>query len=957
MDSWSVVGATASIVSLVDFGLKVCRRLNDYNDKVQNLPGTFRALSEQLPLIVDTVSNIRQNCELNNIDISESTLRALVIVIQGLRDQIHVLNDMLDKITTTPDDSVWDRHLKMFRSLRLESDVNRIYTVIRNYRDTLLSYQASRYQGLAPVVLDPDFQPIIEFPDTRQSPAFVGREDILSAIEHHFDNDKGSPRKVVLRAMGGQGKTQVALRFCQQAFRPDRAGNRRYHAIFWVDASTEGTVRKSFKNIRAAVEKTSQQTQIDEEDGIMYVKRIMKTWSFPWLIVFDNYDNPAEFGIADYMPFGVHGAILITTRHEDVGQWGRLIDVPGLPEDDALILLMEQCRVEEKADNLPKAQEIVKRLGYLALAIHQAAAYIWKHPPIHSFLATYETQKKNVMKWTPSVWVYRHTTEKEWESALSVFTTWELSISQITDHDTRKRAERFLTVCAYLGKSNISEDLIKLSYSEPEDWMKLFLHDGKWNSTHYSGIVIKLRELALVQAVSGDSNDFSIHPMVADWLKCRGEDSTLIKKQQQQQRDRASAATLLKNFLQLQVDSAGSPHGYMDMPLEARGNVLLQVTSCEGRIDEFLALDIGSSNWEAIYSCFSELHESVGDYSRALLLQEEVVQRRQNKYNPDHPLLLASQRFLGRIYLGLGKFQEAENCLRNAQARDSLEDLVKGDISALDTADILVKTLVCQAKFEEAEGRLAQLIKIKKELYGESGRPFLRSRRMLAWLLENDGELERAETLLAHDLRKCEEQFEAEDLDTLTTYNAYAVLSHMKGDLIKAEELSRKAVQGRARRLGPTHPSTLNALTNMSMVLASQTDKSDEGLELARKVLSLRQQKLGDYHIATLVSIVNLIRILESLDTHNRANQPEIRQLKDKLERALEQEVWGASMLDYEVRPRMLTGDSQVLPVSRISNPGFRGQIRDQRHSNRTRRGSPARIDPRILQSAMQQQQ
>jgi hypothetical protein len=114
----------------------------------------------------------------------------------------------------------------------------------------------------------------------------------------------------------------------------------------------------------------------------------------------------------------------------------------------------------------------------------------------------------------------------------------------------------------------------------------------------------------------------------------------------------------------------------------------------------------------------------------------------------------------------------------------------------------------------------------------------------------------------------------------------------MEGVVSKAEELIRKAAEGRTNRLGRPHPSTLNALTNLSMVLASQANKFDEGETLAREVLSLRQKKLGEYHTSTLVSVVNLMRILlEGRDTYGRAYGSEIKELQAKLGEALDKGV------------------------------------------------------------------
>ncbi|KAJ0418762.1 hypothetical protein BJY00DRAFT_314676 [Aspergillus carlsbadensis] len=202
---------------------------------------------------------------------------------------------------------------------------------------------------------------------------------------------------------------------------------------------------------------------------------------------------------------------------------------------------------------------------------------------------------------------------------------------------------------------------------------------------------------------------------------------------------------------------------------------------------------------------------------------------------------------------------------------------------------------------------------------------------MLAWLLENNGDLEQAERMIADDVVKCEELFGDDDLDTLIAYNAYAVLFLVKGDLPRAEDFSRKSAEGRERRLGPAHPRTLNALTNLSMILAPQAHKYNEWLDLARKVLDFREQELGGYHIATLVSAINLMQILGRMDSRHRAsNESEIRQLRGRLERALERGVWGVSMLDNAVRPTTLAGGSDIIRASTTSRLGFMGWIREQ---------------------------
>jgi tetratricopeptide (TPR) repeat protein len=421
--------------------------------------------------------------------------------------------------------------------------------------------------------------------------------------------------------------------------------------------------------------------------------------------------------------------------------------------------------------------------------------------------------------------------------------------------------------------------------------------------------------------------------------------------------------TLLKTYLRYTFND--SAHGYLDTSAAIRESILLQVTSCEGNIEKFLHLNINSDDWENISETFAEFHENVGDYSNALALQSEVVRRRKIKLSPDNPDLISSQCLLGQIYNSLGQFEEAEYQLRKVQLQKRASS--KQDISVLKAADNLIWALVCQGKYAEAKGNLEQQTRALRSLYGEDSRPLLRSFRMLGWVLANDDNLGDAESLIANTTAKCEEFFGENDLDTLTCYNAQGVLYRMEGVVSKAEELIRKAAEGRTNRLGRAHPSTLNALTNLSMVLASQANKFDEGETLAREVLSLRQKKLGEYHTSTLVSVVNLMRILlEGRDTYGRAYGSEIKELQAKLGEALDKGVWGADILDSELGTTRLDGDLGVLPVFRTSRFGPKEWIRShipdwsKRHKQPTHSRLPTtyeRVDLRTYLSALQQTQ
>jgi NB-ARC domain len=71
---------------------------------------------------------------------------------------------------------------------------------------------------------------------------FFGREDELIKIASYFDDETDQPRILVLHAMGGQGKSQIALEYCQRT-------RQTYRGVFWVNGSSTFTTTQSLVGI------------------------------------------------------------------------------------------------------------------------------------------------------------------------------------------------------------------------------------------------------------------------------------------------------------------------------------------------------------------------------------------------------------------------------------------------------------------------------------------------------------------------------------------------------------------------------------------------------------------------------------------------------------------------------------------------------------------------------------
>src|SRR5271155_235059 len=98
---------------------------------------------------------------------------------------------------------------------------------------------------------------------------------------------------------------------------------------------------------------------------------------------------------------GDHGDILFTSRHNGLDRLGTLLEVPPMTNEDGVGLLLYGYQEDDIQRHKIDASEIVSRMGGLALAIDQAAAYIkYKRMPLDrlaNFLTTYEAQRKKIL--------------------------------------------------------------------------------------------------------------------------------------------------------------------------------------------------------------------------------------------------------------------------------------------------------------------------------------------------------------------------------------------------------------------------------------------------------------------------------------------------------------------------------------------------------------------------------
>ncbi|TGO30743.1 hypothetical protein BPAE_0003g00270 [Botrytis paeoniae] len=160
------------------------------------------------------------------------------------------------------------------------------------------------------------------------------------------------------------------------------------------------------------------------------VRNEIETWKEPWLLVFDNFDDPADYNITKYLPQSDFGLIIVTGRHPAANDLGYPIPIDDLLEEEAINLLFHRTNQERTHADIGDARKIYCHLSCLALAVDQAGAYIKSTGiDLSLFIENFDKQQENIIAWSPPPKNYKRLdpAAPDQEIALTVSTTWELS--------------------------------------------------------------------------------------------------------------------------------------------------------------------------------------------------------------------------------------------------------------------------------------------------------------------------------------------------------------------------------------------------------------------------------------------------------------------------------------------------------------------------------------------------
>ncbi|KAL4971001.1 uncharacterized protein BDV14DRAFT_206652 [Aspergillus stella-maris] len=927
-------GTVAQFVTLAG---AVSSRIHKYCKSASNVPVIYRELSTHIPVLAEL-------CRRLEADPSVNPDQQLTKVLDGCVRNLNTLNQVLSKVVPERRDSIASRVVKALRSVGAEEKAKECKAELESYKATLnlyLTAQASLQPAAPQSVLT-----YYHLPSIGRS-KFVGRKDILEALDCAVKAQGRDTRVAVLLGMGGQGKTSLAIEYCRR-----EKARSHFRTILWINSASQQSIQRSFVEIAKTILALSseQRTFPTSQAHITFVHTTIERQGGQWLIVFDNYDWPQRIkNILHYTPSSSAGALIMTTRHADVAPLGTLIPVTGMNEVDAVELLLERTGHTRTVAHLSQARAVVKLLGYLPLAVEQSAAYIRsrKISP-EEFLDHYKHRKEKILRDVPSIWEYQRSMggdEAKTEAPLGVFTTWEMSFVQAKEHSPiGDGLAHFLSALAFFGPLYIRMEMFQAYFeglhksgAPIPPWIRAFSDATKWSKFEYQDVVVFLADLSLIRysGASGDSADdddledvsgfctLSLHPLVRDWIQLR------LTADERRQRT-SEALIILGHYI------VSSGIDYQNWSLKVRLQALSHADATLELQSTYASNWAGSPIYDLIKSALQRIctfYMDNGRYDEAERICKEVllVDRR---IQPPRTDGASAEVQLTDIFLLQGRYKEAEESITALLGTSIIpSEYVFNQETKVRILKNLAKSIFKQGRYDEAVSIYQDVLRQQALFLPSDHLDVLNTRELLAQVYRNQGQHDQAITLYNMVLDSYRASGLATHLEALhcmvnlaNTYRAQAqydlakqlykdasreVSAKLHADhptalstkLFKAinlrelqrhdeaEEDFRDVIERSARVLGLLHPDTLKATMNYA-ILCDRSGKPVEAEEVYRQTLDGREKKLGvdnPYTLRTVERLVSLLwnqgRLDESLEITNRtlANQKRKPEVKLKV--------------------------------------------------------------------------
>ena len=700
----------------------------------------------------------------------------------------------------------------------------------------------------------------------RQNPYFTGRKGLLETLHKTLTTGHTTAltQPQAITGLGGIGKTQTAIEYAYQH-------RKEYQVIWWLRAEESATLAADYAQLAIELDLPEQEA-IEQVIQIQAVRRWLEQHT-GWLLIFDNAEEQED--IYNYVPQIGQGQVLITSRNPIWDGLGTTLSVEVMQSEEALVFLAKRT-----GDPDPQAAAtLAKTLGYLPLALEQAATYIREtSSSLDHYQALFQKHHVQLLQYGHLATEYPDT----------VATTWELSFQKV--QKTAPAAADFLNLCAFLAPDAIFLDMI----TEGATHIPKRLAKAVTNPLTLDQLIGPLLHYALMQR---EGNTLTMHRLVQSVLRNRLNSATQRRwaKRAVQIINQAFPESEFTNWTRCeqllphaqicvkwikQWELTSEESGYLlngiGLYLYHRG-AYTETEPLYQQASEITEKALGLEHPELATTLhnLAGLYDNQGRYTEAEPLYQQARAIREKALGPEDPSLATTLNNLARLYNNQGRYAEAELLYQRAL---TIKEKALGleDPSLATTLNNLANLYRDQKHYVKAEPLYQQTLAIYKKAL-RPDHPFLAAPLgNLADLYRKQKHYVRAEPLYQQSLTIYEKALGPDHLNVAIMLSNLATLYRDQKHYVKAEPLYQRALAIYKKAVGPEHPSLAATLHNLAGLYTRQ-DRYAEAEPLYQQTLAIEEKVLESNHPSLATTLRNYASLLHKTKRDAEATALETR--------------------------------------------------------------------------------
>jgi Tfp pilus assembly protein PilF len=657
-----------------------------------------------------------------------------------------------------------------------------------------------------------------------RNPHFTGRDGYMETLHTTLHSGKYAALTQALTGLGGIGKTQIAVEYTYR-FASE------YDVVWWIRAEDRTTLIADFLNLGDHFH-IDQYESSEQRLKISLIRRWLETHN-KWLLIFDNAQdlkdlyNPTN-AAENFLPQASSGHILITSRNPNWSSVVHPLDIQLFSKDEAIEFLQKRTGLSDETG----ASNLAKELGYLPLALEQAAAFIVETPGL-----TFQDYVKLFNERHKQLWA---TEKPPINYPATVATTWSLSIDRIKKENTD--SADLLNLCAFFAPEKIPTSILKKQIKD---------------DLRFAEMIKILKKYSLIEATA---EKISVHRLVQ--LVTRDH---LSKKERQKWISRG--ILLLNDVFVFHPDY---PETWSESSRIAPHAISATAFAEEDFVEmEWTAQLVG--NLGTYFQHFAEYEQALSFDERSLHIAEKI-------YSPNHKEIATAANNLGVLQMILGDFKGAKKYLERAlQINESLlgsehENVAMG-------ASNLGSILRSLGYFTEAKAQLEKAIAIYTKKGVNRHPEITKSLNNLGGVLHDLGDFSGALRQYEQALEIDEKTYGPIHPEVARDVNNIGLILQDWGEPQKAKIQFERSLKINTEVFGQNHPQVAISLNNLGRVM-QDLDDLPSARQFLEQSLKIYESKFGSDHPEVARVANNLGVVLEDMDDLEGAKKQIIRAMR-----------------------------------------------------------------------------